>query len=80
MTDGLRHGVRTTYAVHGCRCDLCRASEREAKRRYRQTDKGKESTRRAVRHRAKMGSVAVKWLKENQPDVYRQLRREVYCD
>ena len=76
----LRHGVRTTYAKHGCRCDLCKASEREQKRKYRATEKGKVASRRSSRHQAQMGRLAVKWLKANQPDVYKQIRREVYSD
>jgi sugar (pentulose or hexulose) kinase len=76
----LRHGVRTTYAVHGCRCDLCKASEREAKRRYRQTETGRESMRRSQRHAQSMRRAALRWIKENEPDVYRAIRREVYSD
>lgn len=80
MADNLRHGVRTTYAVHGCRCDLCRASEREAKRRYRETQRGKESMRRAQRHQNQMRRLALAWIREHQPDIYKQIRREVYSD
>jgi len=76
----LRHGVRTTYAVHGCRCDLCRESERVAKQIYRKTDKGRDAMRRSQRHSQKMRTLALRWVKDNEPDVYLDIRRQVHND
>ena len=76
----MEHGKRTTYAKHGCRCDLCRTAEREQKRKYRATEKGKESMRRVQRHQTQMRRLALVWIRENRPDVYKELRRKVFCD
>jgi len=29
------HGKRSTYTTYGCRCDLCRAANRQAQTEYR---------------------------------------------
>lgn len=34
-SEGIRHGTTGGYRNHGCRCDLCRAAQRESLRRYR---------------------------------------------
>jgi len=34
-----RHGTRTEYVKHRCRCDECRAAEADYRRRYRKAQR-----------------------------------------
>jgi sugar (pentulose or hexulose) kinase len=70
------HGTLSGYNNDNCRCDLCREAQRDVKRRYRQTEKGRATVNRHARMQGRMKRAALRWIKENEPEVYKQIWKE----
>jgi hypothetical protein len=74
------HGTVSSYNNQRCRCDLCRQAMRERKRKYRATEHGAQVTRRHAKMSKKMQTLALKYIRENEPEVYKEIWREARCD
>ena len=66
----LRHGHRTTYIKHLCRCVDCKKANSEYLKKYRR--KGTPETQYEYQ---KVARGALDWVINNRPDIYKQLTR-----
>jgi hypothetical protein len=64
----------TTYNNHKCRCDGCRKANREAMARFRADPKSRTGLR--MKAEPIMNWEAAKWVRENNPGVWRRIKAE----
>jgi hypothetical protein len=78
MNKKLKHGSATTYQHHGCRCEACKKAASEKMRKYRETKTGQDKTREYRNRRDRLELLALQYVRENHPVVYKRLQREAY--
>jgi hypothetical protein len=72
----LRHGIRTTYIKHGCRCnECCFANSAYLKNYRRKTSQGGNDS--VGYEYQKISRAALDWIITNRPDVYETLKKRV---
>lgn len=70
----LRHGVRTTYIKHGCRCKECKSANSQYLKKYR-TRAGSRPEDSQNYEYQKIARMALDWVIYNRPDIYEQLKK-----
>lgn len=74
INKNLRHGVRTTYIKHGCRCPECRKANSIYLKKYR-VDAGTRTDGTTHYEYQKIARMALDWIIQNEPDVYEELKK-----
>jgi hypothetical protein len=70
----LRHGIRTTYIKHGCRCKECTIVNSAYLKKYRQSAKSRDDDKTEYEYQ-KISRAALDWIIVNRPDVYENLKK-----
>ena len=69
----VKHGTLYAYAGRGCRCGQCKEAARVYSTAYRSTDNGRDASRRSAARNNFIRQNALKWIRENRPDVIDEL-------
>jgi hypothetical protein len=73
----MKHGTRSTYVHHKCRCDECRAAQNAYQREYVKTEESRVYRTKLSRAVRKRNQAAARWVKQNQPDLWKQICEEI---
>ena len=72
----MKHG-RSAF-VHGyCRCEVCTEAQRAYLKAYRSSAFGKRKHAINAEKKRKRDAACREWIKQNQPDIYEQIRTKV---
>jgi hypothetical protein len=70
----VRHGIRTTYIKHGCRCKECVTANSTYLKKYRRDAQLRDENTSDYEYQ-KISRAALDWIILNQPDVYKKLKK-----
>lgn len=70
----MRHGTRSTYVHHKCRCEECRAAQAKYQREMYSAGKINANYKNKMNKLSrKRQQAATRWVKENHPDVWNDI-------
>lgn len=76
INKNLRHGIRTTYIKHGCRCKECVSVNSAYLKKYRRDAASRDDETPDYEYQ-RISRAALDWIILNRPDIYKKLKKGV---